>query len=217
MRAQSQALAKGPPLKHPFREFVEGWFQIVSQSKVVTSPELSNQALEKLCPAFLDVGVDLKNHAHTLLFRASEHGFSAAKFHQFCDNKAPTVLLVRSTLGSVFGAYIHGCYWSSGRYTNCGGKSFLFSLEEPGNGVQCGVAFQCHNPRQELCAEASLGLGGGDLTIADQCNMYESQSNFGNSYGRAQGIRCGYNFLAKEGRNFMVAEYEVWEVMPRKG
>ena len=40
-----------------------------------------------------------------LLFRASEHGFSAAKFHEHCDNIENTLTLVRTEFGKTVGGF----------------------------------------------------------------------------------------------------------------
>ena len=40
-----------------------------------------------------------------LLFRASEHGFSAKEFHRWCDGKAPTLVVVRTNFGKTLGGY----------------------------------------------------------------------------------------------------------------
>ena len=37
--------------------------------------------------------------AWTLIFRASEHGFSAAAFHRMCDGAAPSYVLVKADTG----------------------------------------------------------------------------------------------------------------------
>jgi hypothetical protein len=42
-----------------------------------------------------------------LLFRASEHGFDAQKFHQSCDNIQDTVTLVRTSKGKTIAGYSH--------------------------------------------------------------------------------------------------------------
>ena len=39
-----------------------------------------------------------------LLFRASRHGFAASVFHSKCDNKGPTVTIVKSGV-SIFGGF----------------------------------------------------------------------------------------------------------------
>ena len=40
-----------------------------------------------------------------LLYRASEHGYSAESFHKCCDNKGPTLIIIKSIEGWIFGGY----------------------------------------------------------------------------------------------------------------
>jgi hypothetical protein len=47
------------------------------------------------------------------LFRGSEHEFSAAAFHRLCDNKGPTVVIVKSGNGRVAAGY-SSVSWKSG-------------------------------------------------------------------------------------------------------
>jgi len=51
-----------------------------------------------------------------LLYRASEHGFTAASFHQHCDYKGPTMVIVKSTQNYIFGGYGKTCL---GRFVGC--------------------------------------------------------------------------------------------------
>ena len=41
-----------------------------------------------------------------LLFRASDHDYSANIFHDLCDNKGPTLTIVHTNHGHIFGIYI---------------------------------------------------------------------------------------------------------------
>lgn len=41
-----------------------------------------------------------------LIFRASENDYSATSFHQNCDNKGPTIIIIKSKEGWIFGGYI---------------------------------------------------------------------------------------------------------------
>ena len=40
-----------------------------------------------------------------LLYRASERGYSAESFHKCCDNKGPTLIIIKSIEGWIFGGY----------------------------------------------------------------------------------------------------------------
>jgi len=61
------------------------------------------------------------------LYIASKDGDSAQDFHEKCDSKGPTVVIIRTTTGNVFGGYAHGRWRSDGVWTH-GTKSFLFML-----------------------------------------------------------------------------------------
>ena len=41
------------------------------------------------------------------LFRASEHGFMAAAFHEKCNNINDTLILVRTEFGKTIGGFTH--------------------------------------------------------------------------------------------------------------
>ena len=40
-----------------------------------------------------------------LLYRASEHDYTAESFHEYCDNKGPTLIVIKSSGGWLFGGY----------------------------------------------------------------------------------------------------------------
>ena len=40
-----------------------------------------------------------------LLYRASEHEYTAKSFHEYCDDKGPTLIVIKSSGGWIFGGY----------------------------------------------------------------------------------------------------------------
>ncbi len=40
-----------------------------------------------------------------LIYRASEHGYTAESFHEYCDDKGPTLIVIKSSEGWIFGGY----------------------------------------------------------------------------------------------------------------
>ena len=40
-----------------------------------------------------------------LIYRASEHNYTANSFHKCCDDKGPTLIVVKSSEGWIFGGY----------------------------------------------------------------------------------------------------------------
>ena len=47
----------------------------------------------------------LGNNKWILLYRASEHGYTAKSFHEYCDDKGPTLVIIKSRKGWIFGGY----------------------------------------------------------------------------------------------------------------
>lgn len=64
------------------------------------------------------------------LFKASDHQFSSKAFHQAVDGVAPTLLLVKTTMGKKFGAYLN-CKLNDREewIADVSGLSFIFSLD----------------------------------------------------------------------------------------
>ncbi|MDR3738356.1 MAG: TLD domain-containing protein, partial [Terracidiphilus sp.] len=75
---------------------------------------LAGVALEQLAAFLHQLCVWLPGpaSAHSLLYRGSRDGMNAAAFHRLCDNKGPTLVLVRCDKGYVFGGYT-GASWES--------------------------------------------------------------------------------------------------------
>ena len=62
-----------------------------------------------------------------LLFRATRDGFNSETFHRLCDNKGPTITLVRDDQGRCFGGY-NGVHWSSNGTYSYDNTAFMFSF-----------------------------------------------------------------------------------------
>jgi hypothetical protein len=65
-----------------------------------------------------------------LLFRSSRDGATAASFHCLCDGQGPTVTLIKSSGGYVFGGYA-GVAWSSDDTYYACPSAFLFTVTNP--------------------------------------------------------------------------------------
>ena len=70
-----------------------------------------------------------KNIKFELLFRKSRDGSSCQTFHQYCDNKGPSLTLVETTKGYKFGGYTPFSFQSQIGYSpKNDNKTFIFSL-----------------------------------------------------------------------------------------
>ena len=60
---------------------------------------------------------ELTNKLH-LLYRGSEHNFDSSKFHQLCDGKGKTLVIVRAkTTKNLFGGYSTTAWHSNSSYS----------------------------------------------------------------------------------------------------
>ena len=58
-------------------------------------------------------GKDVKLH---LLYRGSRDGWEPSQFHSRCDNKGPTVTVIKTTAGYLFGGYADLSWTSANQY-----------------------------------------------------------------------------------------------------
>ncbi|ETO30065.1 hypothetical protein RFI_07052 [Reticulomyxa filosa] len=166
-----------------------------------------------------------------LLFRASEHQFSASMFHSKCDSKKnPTFVIIETTTKHVFGGFTVTAWNQSGNY-NYDQQAFIFKLREPemkkkkswkkyvkqmqatnGENWRVPGKFECFEPTTATYSDGGLGpaFGGGhDFYVSDMCNVQnDSSSNPGNSYS----CPTTQSFLTGTGQ-FLVKEYEVFELV----
>jgi len=143
-------------------------------------------------------------------YRGSTHGFGSAQFHAQCDNIGPTVTIIKSTGGWIFGAYNPGSWNSTGNWVQHSG-CFLFTLTNP-NGTPPTAYYQKTTSNATYCNSGygpTFG-GGHDLYVDHNCNSNaNSQTNFPNSYNDTTG-RGNATFTG--GRNYQVSEIEVFQV-----
>ena len=90
---------------------VEGIINELKAKPFKDSAILSSDQQQTLTK-FLKETLTSPSYDYALIYRASRNGWAAANFHSFCDNKGPTVTVVKS------GNYIFGGYteqpWESG-------------------------------------------------------------------------------------------------------
>jgi hypothetical protein len=76
---------------------------------------------ENRAPAFTTI---------TTIFRASEKHFAAEAFHRAVDGKGPLLILVKTTLGRRFGAFLNCRIDQRDEWIpDATGLSFIFSLD----------------------------------------------------------------------------------------
>ena len=158
--------------------------------------------------------IKAKESSFNLLYRGSRDGFRANNFHQSCDNKGPTVIIIESTTGHKFGGYasINWTSGTNGNYVDIKTKesfgSFLFLVDKKQK-----LPYKPESDLRTLCHSPLHGpIFGVALAIYDECNT--SNSNYYRSECPSyQSLMEGGNISGP--RNFLVKEIEVYSVMPK--
>lgn len=92
---------------------------LIDNSKIITEPHKT---------AIVALAIpELKGKA-TLLFRASDHGWSGNDFHARCDDKGRTLTLIKTTKGRSCGGFT-SVPWGKGGVYKDDPTAFLFSLD----------------------------------------------------------------------------------------
>ncbi len=107
-----------------------------------------------------------KNKQLQLLFRASEHQFSAAKFHELCDGIPNLLVLVKTEFGKVVGGF-NSMGWKDGSgqwAADTGKKCFIFS-------VTLRQKMNLFQPEHAIANNRLWGPLFGDIRLSDKCNI----------------------------------------------
>ena len=137
-----------------------------------------------------------------LLYRKSRDGDSFNTFHKLCDNQKPTLVLVKSTEGLIFGGYTP-LHWDSNSGWKEDDKTFLFSLtsnkkfnkNKKGESIYC---YALHGP-----FFAYIGFRGKNMSKGDY--QYGSGDYFEN-----------YNEIIPNEKNikeFNAEEVEIFKIL----
>ena len=145
-----------------------------------------------------------------LLYRGTRDGFTANNFHQVCDNKGPTLVIVKSNHGKVFGGFTDVAWDSTETYKNTK-NAFLFSVDrkkkydiKPGSENSATYSYTSYGP--------TFG-GGHDIYICDNSNTAgNSYAYFPYSYVCDEQVEpTGSSYLAGAYK-FTATEIEVYSV-----
>lgn len=149
-----------------------------------------------------------------LLYRASRDGWAARDFHRACDGQGPTVTIIRSTKGYLFGGHLSKS-WHSRRQWICDSRASLFTLSNA-RGTQP-TRFPIADASCAACGDDRYGpvyggkTRGNDLHIASHANERTfnlSHSYFPNTYMDPE--HRGYVNLFDDGFRIVADEIQVF-------
>ena len=145
-----------------------------------------------------------------LLYRGSKDGYTSSSFHSKCDNKGPTVVVIKSHLGKIFGGFTDVAWDSTNNYKTTM-NSFLFSIDRKAKYEQ--KAGQTSNSIYAYSTYGPTFGGGHDIYIADNCNSSTScYSYFPYSYDCKEYNNPSSSDWLAGAYNFKVDEIEVFSV-----
>ena len=149
-----------------------------------------------------------------LIYRGTRDGFAASSFHSFCDNKGPTITLIKAVGDCIFGGYSDVSWTSRNNYIQST-DAFLFAFVSNGLGTTPfrGRVFQ--NAGHAMYDYSPYGptFGAGhDLHIASDSNSNSnSYMEWGNTYELPDGYTSGGSSRTWVcGANFQTIEIEVF-------
>lgn len=143
---------------------------------------------------------------YTLLYIASIDGDSSQSFHSYCDNKGPTLVVIKTTKDLIFGGYTSLAWDQCNNYKN-DPKAFLFSVS---NLKIYPVKLQANSMYCNSSYGPTYGSGH-DLHVSN--NFFSSQSCYVSFNGYSNG--SGHELNNNE-RTFTVKELEVYQVTTSK-
>jgi len=151
-----------------------------------------------------------------LIFRASRDGYTSSAFHSKCDNQGPTVSIIKSNMGNIFGGYNKAAWLNNNQYSNSG-ENFLFSYKNQEKGLKKPFQMKCHSTTYGAYNGSSylMTFGGGhDFYIVNNCNTTNSNSNLGHSFTPPTGYTYNQQNakdLLAGSQSFTVVEIEVYK------
>jgi hypothetical protein len=154
------------------------------------------------------------------IFRASEHGWKGKDFHTRCDNRGPTVVVVRTVDGWVFGGVSDTAWGGDYEYAESE-RAFLFGLNVPSGALGEGSVERGgeavliplakggseHAMMDDPAYGPCFGEDGVDLSIMSEAHTHSNSCSY-----LPQSYTCaGASKTLLAGRStFKVAEYEVF-------
>jgi hypothetical protein len=100
----------------------------------------------------------------TLLFSGSTHGWEMSKFHELCDEKGPTITVMKSKAARVFGGFAMQS-WDSKTGRKADEKAFIYSIDRQQiyRVIDAQRALYCSSSYGPCFGYCALGLAGDPL------------------------------------------------------
>jgi hypothetical protein len=138
-----------------------------------------------------------------VLYVASTDGDASSKFHSACDGKGPTVVIIETSTGNVFGGYTD-ISWGSSASWKLSSKSFLFGLRPVMKQYMIKDAERTYAVYHNANRGPHFGRGN-DIYISPGATVNS------NSYTKGRTYTVHHHDLNGGAQNFRVKDYVVAE------
>ena len=143
---------------------------------------------------------------YQLLYKASIDGDLMNTFHKKCDNKGPTLIIVKTTKGKRYGGY-NPISWDTTDQWKSHPSTFIFSLDKKKKYI---IEREDRKKYSSIGAKEHIGFGYycGDILIYDKCTR--RNDNRTNGKDSCYNITDKYEFTGEE--NVTISDYECFSV-----
>ena len=144
-----------------------------------------------------------------LLFDTKRDGDYSSTFHDKCDGKSPTLVVIKSSIGYIFGGYVTAAWNSNNNNQISAPNSFIFSLNQKQKYYASSENYSIiyGGLRNNQNGSIMLRIGCCDLQIMHNCTAYnQNKTNCDRFSVPSQNILNGGN------QYFTVSNLEVYEI-----
>ena len=138
----------------------------------------------------------------------SENGSKSEDFHKYCDNKGPTLILIKTNKNRIFGWFTPLNWQLEGKKIyDHNDQTFIFSLDLM-------KKYDMINPEKEAiyCSKKEgPDFGGSDFSLSEDMNKGNSYANSGSNFLSDNNLELTGGKGKKE--IFDVDEFEVYKVI----
>ena len=235
VRIQYEVLPKAKEVPVDIKQLIKMFAKLTIDSHILSN-EQTQKFLDKLSTSKITNMLNIYAKKFKLLYRGSENGYSAKKFHELCDGHGPTFVIIHNQFGNIFGGYTN-VKWSSDDRHNAQSHirrdayakwkydkdAFLFLIHSNDTKVECPQIMKVLRANRAVCHEKEHGpiFGVGyAIKIADKCNDELPESwplndrDYSWSY-HAGGGNTDYEYKAKEltGSNIFLYNRYFYQVL----
>ena len=194
-------------------EFIKSikWFwiiKIINNNYYLSSILRYDRNIIKLIKKWILETVNKNEIKFELLFKMSENGTNSIDFHKYCDNKGPSLTLVKTTKNKIFGGFTPLSWNTEGKHIeDINNQTFIFSLnlKKKFNMIKKNeVGIYCSKDYGPRFGAGDFGLRenmkNGE-TYANECCNFLSNNNLELTGGKG------------DNENFNTEELEVYKVI----